>query len=370
MIKLKITELETPCLVVDLDKLEKNIAEMQQLANHHGVKLWPMIKTHKSHYIVDKQIKAGAEGILAAKLSEAEKMLEANVKKIMLAYPIIGEGKLKRLIALSKKAEVYCSIDSLISAEILNKAGIDSQTLFKCIVIIDSGLNRLGIKPEETARFVKSLKELSNLKVVGVATHGGHVYGAVDREGVIEAANQEIMAIEAAEKQLLEEGVACEVVAIGSSPTVKVINNYSSIKQIRPGNYVFNDAVQMALGVAKEDDCSLFVRATVISIPEEGRAIIDAGSKILCLDTGAHGNTSIVGYGRVKGFEEIVVKGLSEELGRLQYNPSKIQLQIGDIIEIIPNHACTVANMVDRIYGVRNRMVEKEILVSARGLVY
>ncbi|SCY80160.1 alanine racemase [Alkaliphilus peptidifermentans] len=365
-----IKNLETPCLVVDLDKLERNIEEMQRLADHHGVELWPMIKTHKSSYIVEKQMEAGGKGILTAKLSEAEKMVEANVKRIILAYPIIGENKLQRLIDLTKKAEIYCSIDSIAAATILNEKGIEAGIIFKCIIIVDSGLKRLGITPNTAGEFYRTIRNLSNVKIVGVATHGGHVYGAINKDDVKRAAREEINAVEVAAQQLQKEGINCEIIAIGSTPTVMAIENFGLIKQIRPGNYVFYDAVQVALGVVPEERCALSILATVISVPEEDRAIIDAGSKILCLDAGAHGNNNIVGYGRIKGKGSITVKGLSEELGKLQYDPKEISLKVGEIIEIIPNHACTAANMLDKIYGVRNGRVETEIIVSARGMVY
>ncbi|MBM7615936.1 alanine racemase [Alkaliphilus hydrothermalis] len=365
---MKKQELETPCLVVDLDRLEENIKEMAHLAKEHNVELWPMIKTHKSKYIVQQQLNMGAKGILAAKLGEAEKMVEAGVQRVMLAYPIIGEKKLDRLMELTKKAEVYCSVDSLESATILNERALKQHICRKCVIIIDSGLNRLGVTPEGVQGLYESIKAMKGIEIVGVATHGGHVYGATNIEGVKKAAEEEISAIMKSAEILQELGVDCSIMAIGSTPTVKQIEDYKGIKQIRPGNYVFYDAVQVALGAVPVERCALKVLATVISIPEAGRAIIDAGSKILCLDAGAHGNNNIKGYGIVVGYEDILIKGLSEELGKLIYDPEKISLKVGQQVEIIPNHACTVANMVEEIYGLRNNQVETMIEVTARGI--
>jgi D-serine deaminase-like pyridoxal phosphate-dependent protein len=145
--------------------------------------------------------------------------------------------------------------------------------------------------------------------------------------------------------------------------------NFTGIKQIRPGNYVFYDAIQVALGIVPAEKCALSVIATVISTPETGRAVIDTGSKILGLDAGAHGCTNIKGYGLVKNNQEIVITGLSEELGRLQFNPQKTKLQVGQRLEIIPNHACTVVNMVDKLYGISGDEPVREIPVTARGMV-
>lgn len=361
-------DLETPCLVVDLDKLQNNLAEMQSIANTHGVELWPMIKTHKSTYILKEQLKLGAKGMLAAKLGEAEKLVEAGAERVMLAYPIIGEQKLNRLVKLSKKVEIFCSIDNLEAAKQLNQQGIKEGIQFQCIIIVDTGLRRLGVLPEAVGDFYQKLKSLEALKIVGVATHGGHVYGAVNGEAVQEAANQEIHGILEAAKQLEALGVSCEIIALGSTPTVKALKDFEGVKQIRPGNYVFYDSVQVALGVVPVERCALKVLATVISIPEPGRAIIDAGSKILCLDMGAHGNNLINGYGMVMGIEGAVIKSLSEELGKLFYDPETTTLAVGQQIEIIPNHACTATNMVNRLYGIRNNQVEEIIEVTARGI--
>ncbi|ABR47884.1 alanine racemase domain protein [Alkaliphilus metalliredigens QYMF] len=365
---MNIKDLDTPCLVVDLDQLEKNIEEMGVLAKDHGVALWPMVKTHKSEYIVKKQLENGAEGVLAAKLGEAEKMVEAGAKKVMMAYPIIGEGKLKRLVALTEKAEVFCSIDSLEVAEILNEKAITEGIVFQCIILIDSGLKRLGIAPHEVKKFYNSLARLQGIKIVGVGTHGGHVYGAMNTESVMKAGEEEKQSVLKASEILEGLGVTCHIIALGSTPTVMVMESYKGIKQIRPGNYVFYDAIQVALGVVPLENCALRLLTTVLSVPEAGRAIIDGGSKMLGLDAGAHGNTNIRGYGIVKEKPWIVVQGLSEELGKLSYHPDEVNLKVGERLEIIPNHACSVANLVEKIYGVRNNEVVEEIIVTARGL--
>ncbi|MGV8146191.1 MAG: alanine racemase [Alkaliphilus sp.] len=361
--------IETPCVVVDLAKMESNISEMANLAEKHKVELWPMIKTHKSEYIVKEQLKSGAKGILVAKISEAEVLINSGVKRIMLAYPLIGDSKLKRLKELAKSVEVTCSIDSVESAEILSSAAIFNDITFDYVIIVDSGLKRLGVLPTDIESLYESIKNFKGINLVGVATHGGHVYGALNKQDVITASEQEKLAILSSSNKLKEqEGVDLSIIALGSTPTVETLLNFEGVKQIRPGNYVFYDAIQVALGIVPKERCALTVLATVISIPQKGRAIIDAGSKILCLDAGAHGNTSIKGYGIVKNHSGVLVDSLSEELGKLKYDADKYSFKIGQRIEIIPNHACTVTNMVDEVYGIRDEKVEVKIDVSARGL--
>jgi D-serine deaminase-like pyridoxal phosphate-dependent protein len=361
-------DLDTPGVVVDMDKLEKNIVEMSALAEKGRVELWPMIKTHKSAYILGLQLKHGAKGILVAKPGEAEVMAAAGATDIILAYPVIGEIKLARLISLARKARIICSVDTPEAAEHLSRAVVKAGITLDCLIIIDSGLRRLGVTSEAVRDFYQQIRELPGLRLVGVATHGGHVYGAADEEDVQKAAKEEVKAVTEAAAILTSLDVRCDFVAIGTTPTVKALRDFSGLKQIRPGNYVFYDATQVALGVVSAERCALSVIATVISVPEPGRAIIDAGSKIMGLDAGAHGNTNMQGHGLVKG-HNVTIKALSEELGRVIYEPKKTELKVGQRLEIIPNHACTVVNMVDTLYGVRNGQIIKEITVDARGMV-
>lgn len=361
-------ELETPCVVVDLKKLKINITEMADLAARNKVELWPMIKTHKSDYILNLQIKNGAKGILVAKLGEAEIMANAGAEQIIMGYPVIGKEKLNRLYRLSKEVKIICSIDSKEAAFMLDDTAMEYGTGFECVIIVDSGLKRLGVSIDELKKLYRDMAHLKGIRVVGAATHGGHVYGALDQENVKKTAREEADTMREAAKILEEEGAVCDFVALGSTPTVKTLDNFNGIKQIRPGNYVFYDALQVALGIVPEERCALTAFATVISVPEPGRAILDIGSKVLGLDAGTHGSSIVKGYGIVKNHPGITIKGLSEELGKLVYDPDKESLVIGQTLEIIPNHACSVVNMVDKLYGVEDGRVVKIIPVSARGM--
>lgn len=363
-------DLETPSLIVDLDVLDQNILHMQNLASENNLELWPMIKTHKSNYILKKQISAGAKGILVAKISEAEKLLDSGVKEIMLAYPIIGEKKLMRVAELSKKVSLYLSVDSVKSTDIINSLGKSLGKVFNIIILIDSGLNRLGIAPEKILQFYNDVKDYPYIKIKGIGTHAGHVYACRSKEEVIEVSKQEVSSISLAAKNLIKKNLELDIISIGSTPTILVAKDFGLVKQIRPGNYVFNDAIQLALGVREKSNCALTVMTSVISIRENGEAIIDAGSKSLCLDKGAHGNDNIKGYGMVKGKEDIIITSLSEELGKIKYDINKHNIELGDILEIIPNHSCTTTNMFEKAFGFRKGEFIEEIDISARGMKY
>lgn len=360
----KIYELTTPSFLVDLDVLEKNIEMYQNLANKNNVDLYPMLKTHKSSLITKMQIDKGAKGVLVGTLDEAESVVaKSGVTKVMLAYPVIGESNLERVLALNNICDLYVAFDNEIPAKALSEKLKDKTIKYQ--IIINSGLNRFGVLPEKAAELYNVLKNYSNLEFKGISTHTGQVYGFSKNE-IEDITNQEISSMITAKSLLINAGANVEFVATGTTPTFEKAIKSSDINISRPGNYVFFDAIQVALGAAKESDCSLTVLATVISHPTEDLFILDCGSKCLGLDQGAHGNSLTKGFGIVKNHPELTIVGLSEEVAKVKKEgPSA--LKIGDKVEIIPNHSCSAANMTSYLIGHRNGLVEKIIDVDIRG---
>ncbi|MBQ9931749.1 MAG: amino-acid racemase, partial [Firmicutes bacterium] len=178
-------------------------------------------------------------------------------------------------------------------------------------------------------------------------------------------AKSEQAAMNRAVQSLLEEGFEPEIVGSGSTPTFAGAVRGGKINMFHPGNYVFMDAIQMALGAANERDCALTVSATIISHPQENLYICDAGAKCLGIDQGAHGCSQVNGFGIVKSHPELTVYGLSEEVGKLKAH-GPCDLKIGDKIQIIPNHACSAANNTSRYFAVQDGEVIKTIAIEAR----
>ena len=165
---------------------------------------------------------------------------------------------------------------------------------------------------------------------------------------------------------MADAGFLSEVVATGSTPTMAVAAQNKTVTTLRPGNYVFYDAIQIALGVVPEERCALTVLATVIANPSDNLFMIDAGSKCFGLDKGAHSASLVNGYGVVKQHPELVIEGLSEEVGKIRAIGGT-NLKVGDKIEVIPNHSCAAANMTDFLIGHRKGIVEKMVVIDARG---
>jgi D-serine deaminase-like pyridoxal phosphate-dependent protein len=196
------------------------------------------------------------------------------------------------------------------------------------------------------------------------------VYAATSREEVTKIGREEGEVMVKVAKELRKAGFDIEVVSVGSTPTAKIAGSIEGVTEIRPGNYVFYDAIQVALGVVPLERCALRVLTTIVCKYSKpyARLIIDAGSKALTLDRGAHGLSLLQGYGVIAGYEHsMLVERLSEEHGVVKILAKDADLNVGDKIEIVPNHACGVVNQFDVAYGVKNGKVVKPFRIEARG---
>lgn len=338
--------METPYLFIHLEKLQENINSMAAFAAGAGVKLRPHVKAHKLPEIARMQVAAGAKGITVSKLGEAEVMFAAGIDDILVAYPLIGAEKLERAAALSQRGcKLTLLVDSQVGAQQVSELAAPEGT--DVLVKVDCGLGRCGWIPgPEFEEFVRWLCRLPGVNFRGLLTHAGQVYGCRGPEEVAEVGEAEGKFLVRAAESLRRLGIAVAQVSIGSTPTAVWGGKVPGVTEIRPGNYVFNDATQVALGVVNRDRCSLEVVATVVSRPTPRRAVIDAGAKVLALDQGAHGSSSVRGYGLLENPAWELTR-LSEEHGIIEGD----QLPpIGARVRIIPNHACPVLNLAERVW--------------------
>ena len=361
-------DIDTPALLIDLDGVEKNLETMQKKADASGAQLRPHIKAHKIPELAQTQVRLGAVGVTASKVSEAEVMADAGIKDIFIANQVVTPTKLKRLAALSQRVNLSVGLDSTAGAKILSDVFSAAGQKMDYVIEIDSGLNRCGVAPGPPAvELFKAIKHLSGLRFKGIFTHAGQVYGKQTLEEVMEVSKLESKAMVETSNCFKDVGVQTEVVSVGSTPTMRVWKGNAGINEIRPGNYIFLDAIQVALGVADPNACALTVLATVTSRPAQDRAVIDAGSKVFALDKGAHGKEMLKGFGIVLN-KKAVLERLSEEHGVMLLDSTE-ELEVGDTVRIIPNHACTVINLSDKAYGIRRGKVEAELLIAGRGKV-
>lgn len=402
-LSLKKQDLDTPVALVDYDVLVRNIARMADRAVQAGVKLRPHTKTHKSPAIAHLQLRYGAAGITVAKLGEAEVMAQAGIDDILIAYPIVGEAKIRRLFNLRRWVKrVACTVDSIEGAKALSEAALAQAqasaaaesigtTPLDVYIEVDVGLHRVGHAAGSAAvAFAKHIASLPGIRIRGILTHAGQAHAAATDAELRSIAYAEAALMVDTARMMREAGIAIDEVSIGSTPTMSVFKGMEGVTEIRPGTYVFNDADLVGLGVADATDCALTVLATVVSRPEEARLVLDAGSKTLTSEK--PGSPRIPGHGIIKGFPDILLERLNEEHGMCRVQPgvtaqwqkgrearearkeataTELELpRIGDKVEIIPNHACVVSNLFDRFVVVQGDDVIAEWDILGRGKLW
>ena len=344
----------TPAVVVDTEKVKVNIARFQAFADSHGLAVRPHIKTHKLGKLAGWQLAAGAVGITCQKVSEAEALVAASsaVQDVFLTYNVLGDERVARLRRLAERITVSTVADSEAVVEGLAKGFADATTPVSVLVECDTGAHRCGVPdPASACRLALVIARSRGLRFGGLMT-----YPPVGGEAAVQAFMSEA-------KALIEaEGLVCERISSGGTPGMWRAHEAPVVSEYRPGTYIYNDRSLIARGIAALDDCALTVEATVVS-KHEGRAMIDAGSKVLTSDL-----LGLEGHGLIVGHEDVAIHSLSEEHGHLS-GPGLSGLKVGDRLSIVPNHACVVSNMLDAVYlSLPDGRLERTT-VDARGMV-
>jgi D-serine deaminase-like pyridoxal phosphate-dependent protein len=363
-----IYDLDTPATLIDLDRLEKNIRDWQSHADKCGVKFRSHIKTHKIPEIARLQIGAGARGIVSAKGSEAEPFAAAGIEDICIAYPVVGEMKWQRLAALAARIRsltVNCDCEE--AARGLSKAASGAGVTINAQIDIDSGLHRGGIPQDDAAaleRLARAISSLPSLRLSGITTYRSSGFpGAPSPKDAGHAEGQLLVEIA---NRLRAQDVEIKEVTAGSTPTGKWVAEVPGITEVRAGNYVFNDLMQLDHGIAREDQLALSVLCTVTSKSSGGRLTIDGGTKTFSGDAGGIGTGRAVPAAIARAVDrKIFVERLNEEHGMSR---AEEDVKLGEKIRFFPYHACTCANLNDEIIGFRGEKVEEVWRVQARGL--
>jgi D-serine deaminase-like pyridoxal phosphate-dependent protein len=362
-----ISDIDTPALLINGKVLEKNLERMYDLCQSKGIKLRPHIKTHKMSGIALQQVRLSNNGIAVSKLSEAEVMVEAGINDIQIANEIVGKTKIERLSLLNEKAQISVCVDSAEGVGQLERYLISKSKKQDVLIEIDTGMRRCGIEPGPgVARLAKSILNCSKLNFIGIMSHAGNVYGAAIKREVEKIAFEDAETMRLVAEDVRRSGIEVKEVSIGSTPSTIILSEVNGITEFRPGNYVFNDNIQIALGVAEDKDCALSVLSTVISKPASNRIIIDAGSKSLGLDRGAHSKQLIKGFGLVRGYPDLIIDRLSEEHG-IVISEACNEIKIGNKLEIIPNHACSVVNLFQQVFLTDGEQITNSLTIDARG---
>lgn len=355
-------DLETPALLLDLDVLNVNLQFMADLCKENNIALRPHIKTHKCVEVAKMQLEYGATGITVATLREAEMMLKAGIQDIFIAYQIVGNHKLQRLLNISRTAAIRSAVDSEECAFALSEAAKQAGVVMPIMIEIDTGLKRAGTRSlEETRQLMARLVEMDGISVKGVFTHEGHLYTIPDPTSRNLAVKAVVSTMRESGRILAEYGVTNPVISVGSTPGAKMIVKEQGVGELRSGVYCFNDRTQVYLG-ASPSSCAVRVLATVLSVRSDGRVIVDAGVKALASDRNIPDGL----YGIVVDHPELQFVACSEEHGMLQSEDAH-GLKVGDKLQIVPNHCCTCVNMHEAMSVFVGDMVVDSWQISARG---
>jgi D-serine deaminase-like pyridoxal phosphate-dependent protein len=361
----EIAELETPSLLVDVDRMQANIERMAAIGRAAGVQVRPHAKTHKTPQIGQRQVAAGSPGLTVAKLGEAEVFAGAGITDLFIAYPQWGESKWERLCALAERAELRVAADSLVALEGLSRVAARHGRRIKVRLEIDSGYGRSGLQSIAEARtLARQMEALPGVELAGLMGYAGHAGKQKTQEDLRRVAQEEGTGLLAVAEALRADGFAVPELSAGGTPSGPHVARVSGITEIRPGTYVFSDRTQSALGWGTLDGCALTVLVTVVSRPTPVRAIIDGGSKTFSSDLAEHQE----GFGAVVGHPEYELTWITEEHGMLTV-PADADLPIGTRLRVIPNHACVTVNLHNRLVAVREERVLEIWPVAARGLV-
>ncbi len=346
-----IASLETPVPVVDLDIAEANMARMQAYCDAHGLALRPHIKTHKLPMLAKRQLELGAKGITCQKLGEAEVMADAGIDDIFISYPIVGDAKAERLAALAARVRMTVHADSREGLATLAKAARHGHEI-GVVIEFDSGNKRSGVMSvDEAIALAKEAAATPGLRFEGLMTYPTSAAAAAFLAEAL--------------PRLEAEGLKPRILSGGGSPKAVHTHELAPVNELRVGTYIYNDRSMVAAGAAGWDDCALTVHVTVISRPEENRAIIDGGSKTFTSDLTPGGAKE--GYGYILEYPDAKIDRLSEEHGMVDLSACARKPKIGERLRVVPNHVCPVSNLHDRVATVKDGKFAGFVEVAARG---
>ena len=374
-------EIDTPAVLLDLDRLEANIKEMSHLAAEAGLRLRPHVKVHESADIAKLQMDAGACGIEVGPVDQALAMAEAGFNDIIIAHPFYGTPKLEKLKKLIQKPGMKVAVvfDMFEQAEGISQVGQALDKKVPVIIKLETGANRYGVQPGKAAvEMAKRIRPLPGVQLKGIYTHEA---GGATLEEIDKMAFDVAVAAEETAKLLKKEGFTIDHVSAGASNTYQATCRYvkkgkfTELTEIHPGSCVIGSMMHVHRLAMTLDQCAMTVLVSVMSTSHHPTlAVVDAGIKTF-------GGDSLIwrrdapdffwedkpGFGYVKGRPDLWVGFLHAETGRIFYKDQSQKLALGERVEIIPNNSFVVINLHKELYGVRKDKIEKMIPVTGMG---
>ncbi|HXF64850.1 MAG TPA: alanine racemase [Caldilineaceae bacterium] len=351
---MRVDDLDTPVLTIDLDALEENLTRYQRYYNEHGIGLRPHIKTHKTLAIAHMQMAHGAIGLTCQKIGEAEVMVAGGLTvDILIPYNIIGAQKLDRLLRLARQTKMTVAADSEVTVRGLSEAAAAENVTLGVIVEVEAGMNRTGAAPAQAVELAKLIDRLPGLELRGLMAYPTP---PESREIIQEALHLYDQA-----------GLPHPIVSGGGTRYAFEAHLIPELTEYRIGEYPTGGEGHLRAGRHTVEQCALRVIATVVSAPTPERVILDAGSKTMSASTLQTPNGVSMGY--IVEYPEARFYGSSEEHGHVDVSACAVKPKIGERVQVIPVHPCPCVNEHDELVAVRQGRVEAIWPILARGKI-
>jgi D-serine deaminase-like pyridoxal phosphate-dependent protein len=359
--------LPTPCILIDVAVVRRNLVRMADYVRSHGIGLRPHTKTHKSARLAAMQVAAGATGLTVAKVGEA-KVMVGQTDDLLMAYPPVHLERCRQLADLAREKTIRVGLDSTIAADALAEAASAAGSKIGILVDLDVGHHRTGVQtPAESLALARHISRSAGLRLDGIMFFPGHL-----SHGPPSANSEGLLKVRTIIDQTLDEwkksGLEARIVSGGSTPTAFQSHLIPALTEIRPGTYVFNDMNCVHGGCATLDDCASRIVATVVSTAVPGQIVLDAGSKTLTSDRCGPAPES--GHGYICEYPQARITKLSEEHAQVDFPRCDRAPRVGEIVTVIPNHICPCINLQDAVWWQEPRETPIPLPVEARGKVF
>lgn len=356
-------DIPTPALLLDLDRFDQNIARMVSFARSKQLRLRPHGKTHKCPEIAHRLLAAGADGLCAAKLGEAEVFAAAGVRGLLVTTAVVGADKIRRAVTLASQAPdtTWCVDDEANVRELNEAAGRAGITLN---VAVDLYFGRTGVLPGAPAlALVDVIHSLPNLRFAGLQAYDSLASHIQDFSARSSRTRQSLTAALATRRAIEQRGLSCPMLSAASTGTFSIDGDLEGVTEIQPGSFIFMDVDYARLeGSSQRDvptfDHALFVLTTVVS-RQDTSAIVDGGYKAFSTDRPF--------TPQPVGLDDVTYAWAGDEHGRLDLTASARRLKVGDRVLFIPPHCDPTVNLYDRLYAMRGNTVEGVWDIAARG---
>jgi D-serine deaminase-like pyridoxal phosphate-dependent protein len=351
-------DLDTPCLVVDLDALDRNIRTVAEFCRSNGVNWRPHAKSYKSSAICRMAVEAGAIGVTCAKLGEAEVMGDAGVRDLLIANPLVGRQKLGRLVELCRGADPITVVDHVDQVSALAEAAAAARVRPRTMVEVDIGMKRCGVAPGEAAvALARQIAASPHLQFVGIMGWEGHLVTVADLAEKRQRIATAVAQLAETRTHLEHAGLPCPIVSAGGTGSFQITATLGIATEVQVGGAIFMDLFYCNKCHVEGLDYALFIIATVTSRPAPDRAVMDAGRKTMNQE---------LHVPAVRGRSDLAVQSLSAEHGVLTVTEPPGP-RIGERIELVPGYGDFTTVLHDRIYGFRRGRLEAVWPLDARG---